>query len=461
MQVVVSVLVLGIFFTIFIISDTRSYKQRKVEDTITLAQVIGSNTVSALQFLDEEAARNILMELHKVNPDIFQAGILDKDGNVFVHYSKPGSDSPDVFTLLKNKNSLFRENHLYVKSDILNGNELLGKIFLEADLAELRQLNKSKFESAALLLLLALGFSVFLAMIMQTYISRRLLSLVNTMKEVARTGDYSKQIADDGKDEISVLVQGFDQLMEKIKENLRRKDEFIGIASHELKTPLTSLKGYLELLKQIEDHSLSRKFSEKALNSVSKLEKLIRDLLDVSKIQGGQLELNPIEFDMGNLVDESIASVQLFSNTHIIIREDDLKNTMIVADRQRIDQVLVNLLTNAIKYSPGEKKVIVRSKVAKDELVIQIRDYGTGVSSEEQHLIFDRFYRTRNTSVHISGFGLGLYICRDIITRHGGRIWVQAEEKGSTFSFTLPLHKLAAKQQTLLNLSNEQNFSSR
>jgi signal transduction histidine kinase len=314
-----------------------------VEDMTTLAQVIGSNTVSAMQFLDEEAAANILMELRRGNPDILQAGILDKEGKVFARYAKPGSDSVNIFTLLSNKNSLFRDNHLYVKNDIVNGNELIGKIFLEVALTELNELKKSKFESAALLLLFALGFSILLAVILQTYISNRLLSLVDTMKEVGRTGDYNKSITDDGKDEISVLVQGFDQLMQKIKENLQRKDEFIGIASHELKTPITSLKGYLELLKQMEDRPLNKQFVEKALNNVGKLEKLIRDLLDVSKIHGGQLELNPGEFNMGTLMEECIAAVQLSTHTHTIIREDDLNETLVVADRQRIEQVIINL----------------------------------------------------------------------------------------------------------------------
>lgn len=459
MQVFISVLVLGIFFTVFIISDTKSYKQRKVEDMTTLAQVIGSNTVSALQFLDEEAAGEILFELHKVNPDIFQAAILDKKGKVFARYVKAGSDSLNIFNLLRNKNSLFRDNHLYVKKNIVDGGEAMGEVFLEAGLNELKELKKSKFESAALLLLFALGVSVFLAVILQTYISRRLLALVGVMKEVGRTGDYDKSITDDGKDEISVLVQGFDRLMQQIKENLRRKDEFIGIASHELKTPLTSLKGYLEILKQVEDRPVNKQFVEKALNSAGKLEKLIRDLLDVSKIQGGQLELNPTEFEMGGLVDEAIAAVQLFSQTHAIIRQDDLKNRVVFADRQRIEQVIVNLLTNAIKYSPGEKKVIVKSHVTSDELVVQVRDYGTGIPREERDLIFGRFYRTSKTSVHISGFGLGLYICRDIIKRHGGRIWVDEEDKGSTFNFTLPLRKMVTKQQPLLNISNEQDFS--
>jgi signal transduction histidine kinase len=110
-----------------------------------------------------------------------------------------------------------------------------------------------------------------------------------------------------------------------------------------------------------------------------------------------------------------------------------------MADKQRIEQVLFNLLSNAVKYSPGEKKVIVSSTKTDGELVIKIRDFGIGVLKEEQLNIFERFYRSKDTSIHISGFGLGLYICMDIIKRHGGKMWVESEKKGSSFYFSLPL----------------------
>jgi signal transduction histidine kinase len=102
--------------------------------------------------------------------------------------------------------------------------------------------------------------------------------------------------------------------------------------------------------------------------------------------------------------------------------------------------VLTNLLSNAVKYSPGQNKVIVYSTKTNDEVIIKIRDFGMGVPKEEQEYIFERFYRTKDIPITITGFGLGLYICRDIIERHKGKIWVETEEKGSTFYFSLPLN---------------------
>ena len=180
-------------------------------------------------------------------------------------------------------------------------------------------------------------------------------------------------------------------------------------------------------------------YTKKATESVGKLEKLINDLLDVSKIQSGQLELNKQIFDMDTLLDETIASFQMISKSHLIIKGTDPIRAEVMADKQRIEQVLFNLFSNAVKYSPGEKKIIVSSTKTEGELVIKIRDFGIGVLKEERLNIFERFYRSKDTSIHISGFGLGLYICMDIIKRHGGKMWVETEKKGSSFYFTLPL----------------------
>jgi signal transduction histidine kinase len=202
---------------------------------------------------------------------------------------------------------------------------------------------------------------------------------------------------------------------------------------------LTSIKGYTELLKVIEDREPNKQYVQKALDNVIKLERLIEDLLDVSKIQSGQLELSMKEFDVDQLIDETIASVQLVTGTHSITREDENDHTLISADRRRIEQVLTNLLSNAIKYSPGEKQISVSSFQSGDKLIIKIRDYGIGIPKDEQKDIFERFYRAKGTSITISGFGLGLYICRDIINRHQGKIWVEEEDKGSAFYFSLPM----------------------
>jgi signal transduction histidine kinase len=259
------------------------------------------------------------------------------------------------------------------------------------------------------------------------------------MEKVNDTGDYSQSIPDSGKDEIGTLIKVFNSLLRHVKENETRKDEFIGIASHELKTPLTSIKGYLELLNTIETKQPNKQLVEKAFSNAGKLDKLIKDLLDVSKMQIGQLELNLSTFDIDELIDETVASFQMVAKTHTISVTHYTDHQFIRADRQRVEQVLINLLSNAVKYSSDESQVLVSLRRQDGEVVVGIRDFGQGVPKGEETNIFERFYRTKNVSKHISGFGLGLYICRDIIQRHKGIIWVESEEKGSLFCFSLPL----------------------
>jgi signal transduction histidine kinase len=446
MQVFTSILVLGIFIAVFVVTDIRSYKQRKVDSMISLAQVIGANSISALDFEDNQAAKDMLAELHNVAPEIIHAGIIDKKGEIFASYSKPGADTFRIPSFLGEKKSVFANEGLIVANDIVSDNKVAGKVILEVELSELEQIKQSQYKLAAILLLVAIGFSFVIAIGTHPYISKRLLHLVNTMKEVGKTENYKKSITDDGKDEISTLIHAFNNLMQQVNENQQRKDEFISIASHELKTPLTSIKGYLQLLNEIEDKQPNKQFVQKAWENVNKLEKLIRELLDVSKIQSGQLELTMKEFNIDTLIDETIAAIQMVSGTHMISRQGNFNNEIVSADRQRIEQVLTNLLSNAIKYSPGERKVIVYSEKTAGELIIKVRDFGMGVPKEEQSDIFERFYRSKNMTMTISGFGLGLYICRDIVNRHNGRIWLEAQEKGSAFYFSLPLMNAVATQ---------------
>ena len=448
MQVFTSVLVLSIVFTVFVITDINGYKQRKVDSMISLAQVVGSNNISTLRFQDADAATDILAELHAVSPEIIRASILDDRGNLFSTYSRSG-DSLAPQPAFKNNRHVFFGDHLFINNPIISDNEKIGEVLLQVELSELKQIKQSKYQLSIILLLVALVFSFLIAFGIQSYISKRLLRLVRTMKHVSKTGELDRLEPEDGKDEISTLNKAFNNLMLQIKENQDRKDEFIGIVSHELKTPLTTVKGYMDLLSLVEDTQPRTLYVQKALHSLKKLENLIKDLLDVSKIRSGQLELNICEFDISILLEETITAMQMVSSSHRIIRKGITGNLPIQADRQRIEQVLFNLISNAIKYSPGEKEVHVYIERTETELIINIKDFGKGVPEEEQTNIFERFYRGKDLSVHISGFGLGLYICRDIIIRHNGRIAVESGGKGSVFYFSLPLNHagIASRKQ--------------
>lgn len=226
------------------------------------------------------------------------------------------------------------------------------------------------------------------------------------------------------------------------KELEERKDEFIGIASHELKTPLTSIKGYIQILERIIQQMGDEKlkiYLDRTNIYIEKLNSLITDLLDVSKIQAGKLQMNFENFNFHEVVEDAVESVEYINSTHQIII-DGSSNIIVTGDRHRLEQVIVNLLSNAIKYSPLAEKVEVTIRQQAGEMVFSVRDYGVGIPEQEHEKLFQRFYRSEHVSRDISGLGIGLYISHEIVTRHQGRMWIESEEgKGATFYFALPL----------------------
>ena len=228
------------------------------------------------------------------------------------------------------------------------------------------------------------------------------------------------------------------------KQLQQQKDEFIGVASHELKTPVTSVKAYAQVLQAI----FSREGDEKKaamlgkMNSqIDRLTSLIGDLLDVTKIQSGRLQFNDDYFDFNKLITELTEDLQRTTTKHQIITE--LHPTGIAyADKDRIGQVITNLISNAIKYSPNANKVIVNTSIENNEILLCVQDFGIGISADKKDRVFEQFYRVSGDKQHtFPGLGLGLYISSEIIKREGGRIWVNSVEgEGSTFCFALPLN---------------------
>jgi signal transduction histidine kinase len=439
MQVVTAVLVLGLCFAAFVITDIKGYKEREINHAISIAQVIGTNNISAIQFMDNDAAVKTLASLQKVQEDIVNASIIDKNGNVFAAYTQKGNNAYIFSPPFVDRHHI-DGGYLYIYKNIIKNNELYGTVCMQVELSQLDQIKTEKFQITTALLILGIALAFLLAIINQQYISAPLLSLVNVMKEVRQNENYTKRVLVEGKDEIAILSLEFNNLMDQIIHSNQKKDEFIGIASHELKTPLTSAKGFLELLNSVEQDAQNKLFVQKALNSINKLQRLIYDLLDVSKIQAGQLQLDIKEFDIDELIDDCIHEAQISIATHPISREGELLNSFISADKNRIEQVIINLLSNAIKYSPKGGKIIVHTSRTNSKLIVSVQDFGVGLPISEHEKIFDRFYRSKERESGASGFGLGLYICSEIIKRHNGRIWVESEKgNGATFYFELPI----------------------
>ncbi|MDB5203489.1 MAG: signal transduction histidine kinase with CheB and CheR [Ferruginibacter sp.] len=231
------------------------------------------------------------------------------------------------------------------------------------------------------------------------------------------------------------------------KAHAQKKDDFISIASHEMKTPLTTAKSYLQLLEKsayVQADPTARLYAEKASRSIIKLNNLIGDLLDVSKIQSGKLNYNMAEFDFDKMVTDTVDDLQHSLPAGTITKKGMVKK-MVRGDADRLQQVLINLITNAIKYSPKDSPVEINTTFRSGFIKVAVKDQGIGIAVENIKNIFSKYYRVAETANYSQGLGIGLFIAYEIITRHQGKIWVESSDgKGCTFFFTIPL---LAKQE--------------
>lgn len=239
--------------------------------------------------------------------------------------------------------------------------------------------------------------------------------------------------------EISKWVGTFTDIEEQKKAS-QRKDEFISVASHELKTPLSSMKGYIQLLERSlgKEHP-SYLYVERTLLQINKLDKLIADLLDISKIESGKLKLDKREFEFGKLLANAIDMMRQTYPNYQFDQKGDTE-VMVNGDDARLEQVILNYLSNAVKYSPDVRKVEIETSLLEGNLLeVRIRDFGIGIPKEDQAYVFEKFYRSQQLSRNFQGLGLGLYISADIMQRHGADYGVESEPgQGSVFFFRLP-----------------------
>lgn len=227
----------------------------------------------------------------------------------------------------------------------------------------------------------------------------------------------------------------------KQKQLDQEKSDFLSMASHELKTPLTSMKIFIDLLKR-QQNLVPEKggyYIDRIKDQADRLAELTNDLLDVSRIETGKLKLNKDIFELNTFVEETIESIQPSTRKHEITMYHN-GPVEVVADKYRIYQVLINLLTNAIKYSPKSEKILVKVDSRKNDVVVSVKDFGIGIKKEEQAKIFDRLYQVCDPEEKTyPGLGLGLFISKEIMDRHQGKIWVESKKgEGSTFFFSLP-----------------------
>lgn len=220
-----------------------------------------------------------------------------------------------------------------------------------------------------------------------------------------------------------------------------RTEKFISMASHELRTPLTSIKGFMQLLEQRLNKGVDKPTSyimSRVIQQLNFLNDMIRDLFDMRKIREGKLVVRRRRINAGPVIKEAVEAFR-FITPHRTILFENHTGGKVNADRERIMQVMTNLLTNAVKYSPDKTPIAVSFSVNKKDVIVSVRDNGAGISKADQKNLFNPYFSADLKKERV-GLGLGLYICAEIIKRHEGKLWVESSPgKGSTFFFSLPL----------------------
>ncbi|GHO55249.1 ATP-binding protein [Ktedonobacter robiniae] len=247
---------------------------------------------------------------------------------------------------------------------------------------------------------------------------------------------------------VTMVISIWHDITERMRVE-HRKDEFISMTSHELKTPVTSLKGFTHVLQR----RLTKQGDEQGLSylarmdaQLDKLTRLISDLLDISRMQAGKLALRIEAFDLDALLNEIVDNVQATTTSHQL-RIEGRTGAQVKGDPDRLGQVFINLLTNAIKYSPAAEHIIIHRFHEGKQVIVSVQDFGIGIDQSHHDRIFERFYQVGPEEKTYPGLGIGLYLAREIVSRHQGRIWVESR-KGAGSAFFVALPQMEPKEHT-------------
>lgn len=269
------------------------------------------------------------------------------------------------------------------------------------------------------------------------------------LKVKDKNGDYKwhlcRAIAMKDDDIITSWISSSTEI-QKLKEEEQRKEDFLKLVSHELKTPVTSIKGYVQLLQSTlngSENKITKPYLYRIEDQVERLIRLISEMLDLSRIEQNELELNIEEFSLNEHVEHIIEDIS-YTHKDVQIELEHLCECDVKADKDRIGQVIINFITNALKYSPETKRVQVKVfHEQNNNVAVSVKDFGIGIEKKDLNRIFNRFYRvSAENEKTYAGFGIGLYLSNEIIERHNGKIFVDSEPGvGSEFTFVLPLNQ--------------------
>jgi len=323
--------------------------------------------------------------------------------------------------------------------------ETIAAVYLLTPVPEVQRLRTEVFR----LFIFSGGVAIFLSIILVYIFSLRFtrpLKQINNAAKIIAGGEFRNRLVVNTEDEIGQLADSFNQMVEDLQKLEEMRRGFIANVSHELRTPMTSIRGFIE---GILDGTIPQDRQEYYLiivrDETNRLNRLVNDLLDLAKMESGEITLNIKPFDINELVRICVIKLETLITSKSLEIEANFENDnlLVIADRDSIERVIINLLHNAVKFSNENGRIILETVKNKDKVQILIKDNGVGIDESEQKRIWDRFYKSdKSRGKDKNGTGLGLAIVKNILNEHKQDIWVESEiGLGTTFTFTLDYFK--------------------